>query len=74
VTQGAGVKTGARMGHMSVSGPEGTIAAFASLDVERKVFIHMNNTNPILLSDSAERAEVEAAGWSIAHDGMEIDL
>jgi pyrroloquinoline quinone biosynthesis protein B len=69
-----GVKTGARMGHMSVSGPEGTLAAFASLDVRHKVLIHINNTNPILLDDSAERAVVEAAGWEVAYDGMEIEL
>ena len=69
-----GTKTGARMGHMSVSGPDGTIAAFAPLGVRRKVLIHMNNTNPVLLDDSAERAEVEAAGWEVAYDGMEIEL
>jgi pyrroloquinoline quinone biosynthesis protein B len=69
-----GVKTGARMGHMSVSGPDGTLAAFASLDVRRKVLIHINNTNPILLDDATERAVVEAAGWEVAYDGMEIEL
>lgn len=74
VVQGAGVKTGGRMGHMSVAGPEGTMAAFASLDVKDKVFVHINNTNPILLADSPERAEVEASGWRVAHDGMEIAL
>jgi len=74
VVQRAGMKTGGRMGHMSVSGPDGTMAAFASLDVKDKVFVHINNTNPILLADSPERAEVEAAGWRVAHDGMEISL
>jgi pyrroloquinoline quinone biosynthesis protein B len=69
-----GVKTGARMGHMSVSGPDGTLAVFALLDVRRKVLIHINNTNPILLDDSAERAVVQAAGWEVAYDGMEIEL
>ena len=69
-----GVKTGARMGHMSVFGPDGTLAAFAPLDVRRKVLIHINNTNPILLDDSAERAVVQAAGWEVAYDGMEIEL
>lgn len=69
-----GVKTGARMGHMSNWGPDGTIAAFAPLGVERKVFIHINNTNPILLADSPQRAEAEAAGWEVAYDGMEITL
>lgn len=72
--QGAGIKTGRRMGHMSLSGPEGTLATFAGSPVARKVFIHINNTNPILLSDSAERAAVEAAGWEVAYDGMEITL
>jgi pyrroloquinoline quinone biosynthesis protein B len=59
---------------MSVSGPDGTLAAFAGLHVQRKVLIHINNTNPILLDDSPERAEVEAAGWEVAYDGMEITL
>lgn len=72
--QGAGSKTGRRMGHMSLSGPEGTLAAFAESGVERKVLIHINNTNPILLSDSPERAAVEEAGWQVAYDGMEITL
>jgi pyrroloquinoline quinone biosynthesis protein B len=70
----AGVKTGARMGHMSIFGPDGTLAALAPLDVRRKVLIHINNTNPILLDDSAERKIVEAAGWEVAYDGMEIEL
>jgi pyrroloquinoline quinone biosynthesis protein B len=69
-----GVKTGARMGHMSISGPDGTIAAFAALGVRRKVLIHVNNTNPVLLDDSPERAEALAAGWEVAYDGMEITL
>ena len=72
--QGAGSKTGRRMGHMSLSGPEGTLALFADSPVARKVLIHINNTNPILLADSAERAAVEAAGWEVAYDGMEITL
>jgi pyrroloquinoline quinone biosynthesis protein B len=72
--QGAGSKTGRRMGHMSLSGPEGTLAVFADSPVARKVLIHINNTNPVLLADSAERAAVEAAGWEVAYDGMEITL
>ena len=71
---GVGGKTGLRMGHMSVSGPNGTIAAFMAIDVRRKVLLHINNSNPILLDDSAERAEAEAAGWAVAYDGMEIEL
>jgi pyrroloquinoline quinone biosynthesis protein B len=74
IAQGVGRKTGLRMGHMSCSGPDGSMAAFEKLDVARKVFIHINNTNPLLDSASAERAEAERRGWEIACDGMEIVL
>lgn len=71
---GVGTKTGARMGHISMSGPEGSIAALGALAIGRRVFVHMNNTNPALRPDSRERAEAAAAGWTIGQDGMEIDL
>ncbi|MEQ9642803.1 MAG: pyrroloquinoline quinone biosynthesis protein PqqB [Alphaproteobacteria bacterium] len=74
VAAGVGVKTGARMGHMSMSGPGGSIAAFEGLEVARRVFIHVNNSNPVLLADTEERAALEAAGWTLARDGMELDL
>jgi pyrroloquinoline quinone biosynthesis protein B len=74
VLQGLGSKTGARMGHMSLSGASGTLAAFASLEVQRKILIHLNNSNPVLLDDSPERAEVVRAGWEVAFDGQEIVL
>ena len=57
-----------------MSGPDGSIAAFEGLDVAQAVFVHMNNTNPVLRPDSPERAEAEAAGWTIGQDGMEIAL
>jgi len=71
---GIGIKTGMRMGHMSVSGPNGTIEAFRAIDVRRKILLHINNSNPILLDDSPERASVREAGWEVAYDGMEVDL
>ncbi len=74
IASGEGEKTGGRMGHMSMSGPEGSIAAFEGLSLGRKIFIHINNTNPTLLADSAERGEVRTAGWEVAYDGMEITL
>lgn len=74
IAAGLGPKTGLRMGHMSVSGPHGTIAAFAPLDVRRKVLIHINNSNPVLLDDSPEHAQALAAGWAVAYDGMRIEL
>lgn len=74
IAAGLGAKSGRRMGHMSLNGPNGTIAAFQELGVRRKILIHINNSNPVLLADSAERAAVVAAGWEVAHDGMEIVL
>lgn len=74
IVAGVGRKTGHRMGHLSISGPDGSMAAFQSLDVGRKIFVHINNTNPVLIEDSQERRMVEAAGWEVAYDGMEIRL
>jgi pyrroloquinoline quinone biosynthesis protein B len=71
---GVGNKTGRRMGHISMSGDDGAIAAFRDLDVKRRIFIHINNSNPVLLDDSPERQLAEAAGWEIAYDGMEVRL
>ena len=74
IAQGLSQKTGKRMGHISMSGPEGSMAALAGLGIKRRVYIHINNSNPVLREGSPERTEVEAAGWQIAHDGMEITL
>jgi pyrroloquinoline quinone biosynthesis protein B len=74
IRDGVGVKTGQRMGHISVSGGDGSIAALRDLDIDRKVFIHINTTNPILIEDTPERREVEANGWEVSYDGMRIEL
>ncbi len=73
IVAGLGLKTGLRMGHVPIDGPDGTLARLADLP-GRRVFLHINNTNPILLSDSPERRRVEAAGFEVAYDGMEIQL
>lgn len=67
-----GTKTGNRMGHMPIDGPEGSLAAFAPLGVGSKVYVHINNTNPVLDPASPERRAVEQAGWIVAEDGMEL--
>ena len=72
VRAGVGAKTGKRMGHMPIAGPGGSLAAFADLSVTRKIYVHINNTNPIWRASSPERRIVEAAGWEVARDGMEI--
>ena len=74
IRMGVGEKTGRRMGHISMSGATGAIAAFADLAVRRRIFIHINNSNPVLFEDSPERREAEAAGWEIAFDGLEVRL
>ncbi|WP_037295599.1 pyrroloquinoline quinone biosynthesis protein PqqB [Roseobacter sp. AzwK-3b] len=71
IRSGTGIKTGRRMGHIPISGPDGSIVRLQGLRAA-KTFIHINNTNPILQPDSPERAFVEQSGWDIAHDGQEI--
>ena len=68
-----GKKSGRRMGHLPINGPDGSLAALADLS-SRRIFVHINNTNPLLVDGSPERARVAAAGWEVAEDGMEILL
>jgi pyrroloquinoline quinone biosynthesis protein B len=74
VTQGLSQKTGQRMGHISMSGPAGSMAAFEPLAVERRIYVHINNSNPALEAGSPAARAVEQAGWEIAYDGMEVRL
>ena len=71
---GLSPKTAARMGHVAMSGPEGSLARLAGAAVGARVYVHINNTNPALVAGSPERAAVEAAGWRLAEDGMEFAL
>lgn len=73
ITTGTGTKSGRRMGHMALAGEDGTLATLTGLR-GRRILTHINNTNPILIEDSPERREVEAAGFEVAEDGMEIVL
>jgi pyrroloquinoline quinone biosynthesis protein B len=70
---GVSAKRARDMGHLPQSGRGGMLEALKPLAV-RKILIHINNTNPILDEDSAERAALEAAGIEVAYDGMEIEL
>ncbi|RJG46256.1 pyrroloquinoline quinone biosynthesis protein PqqB [Mesorhizobium sp. DCY119] len=74
IAAGVGRKTGARMGHLAMSGEAGSIASLAKVKIGRRIFVHINNTNPILDESSAEHAVVRQAGWEVAHDGMDIEL
>ena len=73
IRKGTGTKTGRRMGHVPIDGGGGSLEKLAGLS-GRRIYIHINNTNPVLVDGSAERRQVEAAGWEIAEDGMEIVL
>ena len=68
-----GTKTGMRMGHMPIEGPDGSPAALEGLSA-RRIFIHINNTNPVLIDGSSARRRVELAGFEVAYDSMEIVL
>lgn len=72
IASGLGRKTGQAMGHIAMSGADGAIAALADLGISRKIFLHINNSNPALCPDSPERMAARQAGWEIATDGMEI--
>jgi pyrroloquinoline quinone biosynthesis protein B len=74
IAAGLGQKIGTRMGHMSMSGETGSMAVLDQLDIGRKIFIHINNSNPVLHPASPERAELERRGWTIPADGMEFTL
>jgi len=71
--QGGG-RTARQMGHMPVSGVEGSLARLADVQRPRKIYIHVNNTNPMLDEESAEYRSVCEAGWEVAHDGMEFEF
>jgi len=73
IATGTGIKSGRRMGHMPIDGEGGSLAALAGLP-GRRIYIHINNTNPIRVAGSPERRKVEAAGWEIAADRLKIEL
>jgi len=71
---GLGTKRAEDMAHLPVGGAAGSLAALRGLSASRRIYIHVNNTNPLLRDDSIERKEAEAVGWEIASDGMEVHL
>lgn len=67
-------KTSRDMGHVPISGADGSLEQLAALQIERKIYIHINNTNPILLEDAPERRIVEEHGLEVAADGLELEV
>ena len=74
IALGLAFKTSRDMGHQPVSGPRGSLDLLEGLPVPRKVYTHLNNTNPMLLEDSPQRKEAEERGMEIAFDGMELEI
>ncbi len=74
VKLGLSPKTAHRMGHVAMSGENGSLARLADLGIGRRIFVHINNTNPALIEDSPERRSIEKAGWDVSYDGMEVTL
>jgi len=71
--QGSG-QTAQEMGHVPVSSDEGSLARLAQLTCPRKIYVHVNNTNPMLDEASAEHRQVRDASWEIAEDGWQLEL
>jgi pyrroloquinoline quinone biosynthesis protein B len=71
---GLGTKRAEDMAHLPIGGADGSLARLNGVTARRRIFIHLNNTNPLLRDDSPERAHVEAAGWEVARDGMEVRI
>jgi len=71
---GISQKTARSMGHLPIDGGDGSLEQLAPLDIDRKIYIHINNTNPLLIKTSPERRMVEARGIEVAHDGMEVEI
>ena len=74
VRLGRGSRTAREMGHLPISGPGGSLEQLAALPIERRVYVHVNNTNPILLEDSPERRAVEEHGLEVAVDGLDLEV
>jgi pyrroloquinoline quinone biosynthesis protein B len=74
IAAGVGQKTGRRMGHLPISGPDGSLSALQNISCRQKFYVHINNTNPLNCEGSLERKAVEAAGWRVPPDGFEIAL
>jgi pyrroloquinoline quinone biosynthesis protein B len=67
-------KTSRDMGHVPIDGPGGSLELLSPLPIDRKVYIHINNTNPVLLEDSPERRLLDHHGIEVAADGLELDI
>ena len=69
-----GVQNAMEMGHIPVAGQEGTLCGLSEITKPRRMYIHINNTNPMLNEAGAEYRKVRESGWEVAYDGCQISI
>jgi pyrroloquinoline quinone biosynthesis protein B len=74
IALGVGTRTARQLDHVPISGPDGSLGCLAGLPAAHRIYTHVNNTNPVLIEDSAERAIVSRAGLVVGYDGLRIRL
>ncbi len=74
IALGIGDRTARQMDHLPISGPDGSLEQLRKLPCRHRVYTHINNTNPMLVESSPERALVEQAGLLVGGDGLRFDL
>jgi pyrroloquinoline quinone biosynthesis protein B len=71
---GVGARSAAVMGHLPITGADGTAKRFAAAGTGRKVYVHINNTNPVFADGTGEQSELARAGLEVGRDGMEMEI
>jgi pyrroloquinoline quinone biosynthesis protein B len=71
---GHNAQTAHQMGHVPISSSEGSLVKLARLRRQRRIYVHINNTNPMLNEDGPEHRQVREAGWEIAEDGWQLEI
>jgi pyrroloquinoline quinone biosynthesis protein B len=74
IALGIGTRTARELDHVPISGEQGSLACLAGLSTPHRIYTHINNTNPILLEQSAERATVQRSGVVVGHDGLRLRI
>jgi pyrroloquinoline quinone biosynthesis protein B len=74
IQAGVGQVTALEMGHLPIAGANGSLEHLSGLRLKRKIYIHINNTNPILDEGSPERRFLDRLGIEVGWDGMDVEV